>query len=571
MAEKLGGAEASRFHTEAGALAAVGAQSQEDDRFLLAWAGTLDGSSIPRDYAETGPAFLERVHGDGPLVLLDKKKRELLLATDRFGVHPLYFRRNGQGAVFATKTEALAVDPSAAREVDLQSVYNYAYFHMVPGPRSILRGVERLEPGEYVLLGEGELRRRARYWTPVYEDEIRVSERELAEEYRSRVRSAVQSCLSRARGRVGAFLSGGTDSSTVVGILRELGGEAPRAYSIGFEAEGFDESRYARIAAKHFGADHHQYVVTSKDVEETLPRLAEAYHEPFGNASAIAAYHCAQLARADGIGTLLGGDGGDEIFAGNARYGTQALFDYYRRLPASVRLSLIEPVLRALPRNGFSPLRKAQSYVRLANTPLPDRLEEYNFVNRMTPAAIFTTELLEAVRPETPLELLRRSFAEAPTKADLNRLLYLDLKFTLADNDLRKVEGACGMAGIEALYPFLDRDLVDFANRLPANLKLKGTKLRYFFKRASRGFLPDEILKKRKHGFGVPVGRWMRDYPSLRELAYDSLRSLERRGYLRSSFVTELMRLHQGEHPDYYGVMVYALTMLELWHQKHAP
>jgi asparagine synthase (glutamine-hydrolysing) len=236
-----------------------------------------------------------------------------------------------------------------------------------------------------------------------------------------------------------------------------------------------------------------------------------------------------------------------------------------------MRLSLIEPLLRALPQNGFPPLRKAQSYVRQANTPLPDRLEEYNFVNRMTPRAIFTAELLEAVRPEEPLELLRRSFADAPTRSDLNRLLYLDLKFTLADNDLRKVSGACEMAGIEALYPFLDRDLVDFANRVPANLKLKGTKLRYFFKRASRGFLPDEILAKRKHGFGVPVGRWMRDYPSLRDLAYDSLRSLERRGYLRSSFVSELVRLHQGEHPDYYGVMVYALTMLELWHQKHAP
>ncbi|MGH9390676.1 MAG: asparagine synthase-related protein, partial [Vicinamibacteria bacterium] len=296
-----------------------------------------------------------------------------------------------------------------------------------------------------------------------------------------------------------------------------------------------------------------------------------AYDEPFGNSSAVASYYCAALARADGVGTLLGGDGGDEIFAGNERYAKQAVFDYYLRMPAALRRFVVEPILGVLPKNGFAPLRKAQSYVRQANTPLPDRLEEYNFVNRMTPAAVFTPEFLAGARPEEPLDLLRRSFAEADTRSDLNRLLYLDLKFTLADNDLRKVGGTCEMSGVDVLYPFLDRDLVDFANRVPPGLKLKGTKLRYFFKRASEGFLPDAILKKRKHGFGVPCGRWMRDYAPLRDLSYDCLRSLEKRGYLRESFVSNLIALHRSEHADYYGVMVYVLTMLELWHRKHAP
>jgi asparagine synthase (glutamine-hydrolysing) len=368
---------------------------------------------------------------------------------------------------------------------------------------------------------------------------------------------------------VGAFLSGGTDSSTIVGVLRELAGDAPHAYSIGFAIEGYDESSYARIAAAHFGADHHQYVVTPEDVERSLPRIAAAYDEPFGNSSAVASYHCAELARADGVDAMLGGDGGDEIFAGNARYAKQAVFDYYRRLPASLRRSVIEPVLRILPENGFAPLRRAQSYVRQANIPLPDRLEEYNLINRMTPAAVFAPSFLAGVRTDEPIELLRRSFAEPETTSNLNRLLYLDIKFTLADNDLRKVSGTCEMAGVDVQYPFLDRELVDFANRVPPAIKLRGTRLRYFFKRASEGFLPDEILKKRKHGFGVPCGRWMRDRPALRELAYDSLRSLEKRGYLRESFVSNLIRLHQSDHADYYGVMVYVLTMLELWHRTH--
>ena len=569
MAERLGPGGVASFVAESGALAVSGEHSHEDDRFLVAWAGTLDFDSALRRYGDEGPALLGELRGDGPLVILDKRKREVLLATDRFGVHTVYFRPSDSGVVFATKAGALAAHPDAPRQIDPQAVFNYVYFHMVPGPRGVFRGVERLEPGEYVLVRAGELRR-ARYWKPRYEDASPSREAELREEYRARIRGAVRSCLSSARGKVGAFLSGGTDSSTIVGVLRELMGEAPQAYSIGFAIAGYDESSYARTAAAHFGADHHQYVVTPADVTEALPRIAEAYDEPFGNSSAVASYHCAELARADGVGTLLGGDGGDEIFAGNERYAKQAVFDYYLRMPAALRHFVVEPLLGVLPTNGFAPLRKAQSYVRQANTPLPDRLEEYNFVNRMTPAAVFTPEFLSSVRPEEPLELLRRSFAEAETRSDVNRLLYLDLKFTLADNDLRKVSGTCEMAGVDVLYPFLDRDLVDFANRLPPGLKLKGRKLRYFFKRASAGFLPDAILKKRKHGFGVPCGRWMRDHAPLRDLSYDCLRSLEKRGYLRESFVSSLMKLHQSEHADYYGVMVYVLTMLELWHRKHA-
>ena len=570
MAERLRSGDALTFIGESGTLACAGARTHEDDRFLISWAGTLDGESIAPRFGEEGPALLSKLGGDGPLVVLDKRKREVLLATDRFGVHTVYFFSRGSGVVFATKAGALTAHPDVPREIDPQAVFNYVYFHMVPGPRGVFRGVERLEPGEYALARGGDVRR-ARYWTPRYEDENPSREGELAEEYRTRIRGAVRSCLSSARGKVGAFLSGGTDSSTIVGVLRELTGEAPHAYSIGFAIEGYDESSYARTAAAHFGADHHQYVVTPKDVEEALPRIAEAYDEPFGNSSAVATYYCAELARTDGVGTLLGGDGGDEIFAGNERYAKQAVFDYYLKTPAALRHAVIEPLLGALPSNGFAPLRKAQSYVRQANTPLPDRLEEYNFVNRMTPAAVFMPEFLGRTRPEEPLDLLRTSFAEAETRSNLNRLLYLDLKFTLADNDLRKVSGTCEMAGVDVLYPFLDRDLVDFANRVPPDLKLKGTKLRYFFKRASEGFLPEAILKKRKHGFGVPCGRWMRDHVPLRDLSYDCLRSLEKRGYLRESFVSNLMKLHQSEHADYYGVMVYVLTMLELWHRKHAP
>jgi asparagine synthase (glutamine-hydrolysing) len=549
------------------AIGALGnARSFENPRFALAWTGALHPEAFVRRYVEAGP---EELGGRGALALFDKEKRELLLAVDRFGIQTLYVSRTPYGVAFASTLGALRRLPGFRWEVDPQSVFNYVYFHMVPAPRGIFRGIERLDPSEYLLARGGEVVRR-RYWKPRY-DESAASEAEFAEEFRIRVRAAVRSCLSGAAGKVGAFLSGGTDSSTVVGVLGELTGEAPRAYSIGFRTEGYDETSYARIAAKHFGADHHEYVVSPGDVMEALPLLAEAYDEPFGNASAVASYYCARMAREDGVSTLLGGDGGDEIFAGNERYATQQIFEYYARLPGVVRRGLLEPILGLAPANGLGLLRKAKGYVRKATTPLPDRLEDYNFVNRMEPEVIFTPELLSRVRPEEPLELLRRSYAEAETSSVLNRLLYLDIKFTLADNDLRKVGGTCAMAGVDVLYPFLDPDLVDFANRIPPRLKLKGTKLRYLFKRASEGFLPPEILKKKKHGFGVPVARWMRDETPLRELAYESLRSLVKRGYLRDDFVRNLIELHQGEHADYYGVMVYVLSMLELWHRKHAP
>ena len=188
----------------------------------------------------------------------------------------------------------------------------------------------------------------------------------------------------------------------------------------------------------------------------------------------------------------------------------------------------------------------------------------------MEAAHVFDEGFLATIRPDEPLDLLRDRYREAPTSSVLHRLLYLDLKFTLADNDLRKVGGTCALAGVDVRYPFLDHELIDFANRVPPKLKLKGQHLRYFFKRASEGFLPPEILTKPKHGFGVPCGRWMRDHEPLRELALDSLGSLKKRGYLSGAFIDQLTTLHQGEHVDYYGVMVWVLTMLELWHQHHA-
>lgn len=537
----------SQLHVEAkGALGVLGSACVRDRERLVGWDGELEP-------AERTPESLE---GNAAVVVLDYEARSVLLACDRFGIRTLYFFETDNGLVFASTIRSLAAHPAVSKEIDPQSIYNYIHFHMVPSPRGIYRGWQRLEPGELALFKNGTLERR-HYWQPSFDERAR-SEEELIAKFRIEMRRAVEKSLSRAEGKVGAFLSGGTDSSTVAGWVGELTGEPANTYSMGFEIEGYDESGYAQIAVKHFGTRHRDYVVTPQDLAEAAPRIAAAYDEPFGNASAVASYYCARLAKDDGVGTMLGGDGGDEIFAGNERYASQRIFDYYHMLPRALQ-TIVDTI----------PFRKARSYVRQARTPLPDRLEEYNFIHRMSPEAILSPDFLASVRTEEPLELLRKTYGEAPARSTLNRLLYLDWKFTLADNDLRKVGRTCEMAGIEVLYPFLEPELVDFANRVPSELKLRGRKLRYFFKRASEGFLPTEILAKQKHGFGVPCGRWMRDHQPLRELAYDSLSSLVRRGYLQQDFADQLRTLHQGEHTDYYGVMVWVLMMLELWHQNH--
>ena len=560
------------------------AHLESDDSYVCGWVGSLQwstarsdanaqkeghGAAVAAAYRERGPRLVEDLRGDYALAFLDLDEQELLLAVDRFGIRSLKYCPTPEGAAFATDGDALRAHPRVPSDVDVQSIYDFVYFHMVPSPRSVYRGWKKLLPGELVLVSKGH-RKHDRYWSPSYESPASFSEADGIREFRETMRDAVRSSLSAATGRVGAFLSGGTDSSTVAGLVGELTGEPAETFSIGFDVAGYDESSYADIAVRHFGANHHRYTVTPHDVVRGATRIAAAYDEPFGNASAVASLYCAELAKRDGIGTLLAGDGGDEIFAGNERYAKQKLFQHYYRLPAAIRQIVIEPLVEVLPETGLGPFDKAGSYVRQARIPLPDRLETYNFLSRMPPSEIFAPGFLASIRAEEPLELLRETFAEAPTRSMLHGLLYLDLKFTLADNDLRKVGRTCEMAGISVGYPFLDLALVELANRIPPDVKLKGQKLRYFFKKASEGFLPPEILTKPKHGFGVPCGVWMRDHPALRELAYDSLSSLVRRDYLSSDFVERLQRLHRGDHGGYYGVMVWVLTMLELWHQHHA-
>lgn len=511
-----------------------------------------------------GEAALTHLQGPFALALLRRPTQQLLLATDRFGIEPLYFRADFQTIGYSSHLTPLVV----GADLDPQALYNYVYFHYIPAPRTLYAGVSKLPAGHLLRWQPGRQAQLARYWQPDFaEHQTPGDDRELQAQLRALMAQAVERA-SPATGRVGAFLSGGLDSSSVVGTLAGLHKAPLETFSIGFDADGYDELPYARLVAAHFGARSHEHYVTPQDVLDSLPLVAAAYEQPFGNASAIPAYHCARLAREHGVDTLLAGDGGDEIFGGNARYAKQGRFEHYGRLPGWLR-GIIEPLTVPLA-NRVPVLGKLGSYVRQARIPLPGRLQAYNQVERLGPKNLFGADFLATIDRAEPLDVLQAEYAAAPAQHYVNRLLALDGKFTLADNDLPKVVGTAALAGVSVAFPMLDEDLVAFGYRLSIRQKVDGPALRPLFRSAMRGVLPDQTLGKSKHGFGLPFGVWLGSHAGLQELADASLGTLAGRGLFEPAFLARLRDELHRSHLAYWGELVWVLVMLEQWLQHHA-
>ncbi len=302
---------------------------------------------------------------------------------------------------------------------------------------------------------------------------------------------------------------------------------------------------------------------------QAIEKVAEYYDEPFANSSAIGGYYCALLAKENGVDTLLGGDGGDELFAGNERYATDKQFQIYQALPSWLRRDMIERVAKALPDTGA--LSLPQRYINRANIPNPDRIFSYSLFLSTDPAEVFEPDFLAEVSPDSWLNIAQQHFSR-PAASELNRFLYMDVKMTLGDNDIPKVTGTAEMAGVRARYPLLDHHLAEFSGRIPTELKLKRFEKRYIFKRAMKGILPDSILHKKKHGFGVPIASWFLQDSSLnnfmREVLCDP--GTRHRGIFRPAFLERLMDLHRHEHALYYGEVIWYLLVLELWQRRQS-
>ena len=529
-------------------------------------AGANQAALLIENYRSAGlPGALDRLGGSFSFFLLDTRTKQLFLSVDRFGIHPIYWSKRSGRLNFGSTADSVRLSEPTRPGVSNQSILNYLFFHMIPSPGTIYEDIFKL-PAAHYLEATGQNIQVRRYWRPSFSEDVSQDKKALEKELLDRLAGAVSNC--RDQERACAFLSGGLDSSTVSGMLAKASDETVDTYSIGFDAPGYDEIEYARIAARHFGTNAHEYYVTPEDVLDSLPRIMAFYDEPFGNSSAIPAYHCARIAAEDGHTRILAGDGGDEIFSGNARYAQQKVFDYYRLIPEWLKRYVLAPGIGILPEQSAL-ARKARNYIRQAETPLPRRLQEYNFYYRLGAGTIFDEDFLASVDPSIPQSIEDNLYSEPKEATSLNRMLYLDWHHTLADNDLRKVSRTCRMAGIDVSFPLLNDDLVDLSCRIPSAWKMPGNRLRGFYKDAVSDFLPSAIIDKKKHGFGLPFGIWMNEHPKLRELANDSLLSLKNRHFFKSTLIDRAVDLHRNEHSSYYGELIWILVSLEIWLTSH--
>lgn len=515
-----------------------------------------------KERGTSAPSF---VRGRFAAVLIQPKRRKVLAVTDRFATFSVCYSSVANGIRIGDRADDVA---GSGPDISSQSLFNFLFYHVIPAPTTVFAGVSRVPAGHSMEWRQGTTTCKP-YWTPKFARQSSAS----LEDQEARFLDIVESAVAREaeNGNVGAFLSGGTDSSTIAGMLCKVMGKPAKTYSIGFDASGYDEMEYARIAARHFGADHNEYYVTPEDLLEGIPKVAVHYDQPFGNSSSVPAWVCATRARSDGLDRVLAGDGGDELFGGNERYAKQRVFEQYALIPKVLRRYAFEPVSKLSGIDKVPLLRKAASYVQQSRVPLPDRLYTYNLLFRIGVENVLDPSFLESVDMEEPFTTQRRWWDDINARSSVDHMIAYDWKYTLADNDLPKVIGTAELAGLDVGFPLMSDELLEFSMELPPEWKLKGQTLRWFFKHALRDFLPEEVLRKQKHGFGLPFGVWACDHTKLQELARDSLGTLGTRGIVKPQFVKVLLDEYLPAHPGYYGEMVWILMMLEIWLQSHAP
>ena len=541
--------------------------------------GAGDGSEVPENartaallaalYERFGSSFVEKLRGGFSVVLWDRRERTLLAAIDGFGIKRLVYHRHARGLIVAARINAVAQYAKSNLQINPRAIANVLNYSANLAPETIFTGVHRLTPGTLLVASDGNPRLTT-FWDIRYDAGGDANEDRLSRELESVVeRSVAVHCKDDQFGALGAFLSGGTDSSTVVGMMARTGKEPVKTFSIGFQEQPFNELGYAEITAKKFHTEHHTYLVGPDECFDALPDIVRSFDEPYGNSSAIPTYFCARLAAENGVQALLAGDGGDELFGGNERYLSDKIFETYQTVPRLLRRGLIEPALALVPMDRGLP-GKARRYVRRSNLPRVERYFSYAFLCAHSPVDVLEKDFLSALGGESVLAIPSAHFNRAPATQHLDRLLYVDMKVTLADNDLPKVTCMSELAGIETRFPFLDRTVAEFSGCIPTRLKVKGSQKRYLFKKAFRNLLPIEVIRKKKHGFGIPVSTWMKTDKRMRELSRDTLLSRRAfgRGYFRRPFIEDLFSKYENDDSTYYGDTLWTFLTMELWHRQ---
>ena len=519
-------------------------------------------------YLRYGLEFFSRLRGSFALAIWDSRSEEMLIAVDRFAALPLSYYASDSELIFASQPRGIFASGRVQKEIDPDAVIAFLNYSVVPAPQSAFQSLAKIPGGCYLVWKRGKFELR-RYWDLLYSEIEDRPVKQLADTLLTSMSDAVRSYATDVENQeLGCFLSGGTDSSSILGLLTRHRGKKVNAFSIGFSEERFNELEYAFIAAKTYDANHSICLLSPEQTFPDVTAIAAAYDEPFGNSSVLPTFACLKLAREHGIKVMLAGDGGDELFGGNERYRTEQIYGLYNRVPSSLRRYLIEPLAFGLPAIG--PVGKARRYIERVRTGNPERYFQWLLLQTFPPGKVLSPEIQPTNGHSDLLRIARRHYEMAPASSELNRLLYIDIKMTLGDNDLPKVVRAAELAGVSVRFPYLDHPLADFSGRLPANLKVRGLEKRFLFKKATAGLLPEAILRKKKHGFGLPIGLWLKEHPMWRGLAEDILLDPQtyQRGYYQRAFVEELFRLMDADSTTYYGDLLWLFLMGELWHRN---
>jgi len=523
-----------------------------------------DTETIVHAYEEYGAGCTEHLRGMFAFAIWDARARELFMARDRVGKKPLYYTITpGDTLIFGSELKSLREHPEFRSDICVEALDAYLTFGYVPDPLTIFRDVHKLPPGYHLTFKDGRARVE-QYWDFPYEhsqENPARSEDECLEELRELLDEAVRLRME-ADVPLGAFLSGGVDSSTVVGLMARHATQPVKTFSIGFHEDSYNELKYAQIAAQRFGTDHHEFIVTP-DICEIVDELVWHFDEPFADSSAIPTYMVSKLARQH-VTVALSGDGGDELFGGYTRYALDRKRSGFASLPRLVRQGVMQPLGRSLPHGAWG-----RNYLHnVALDPLDRYIEDVSVFTRLNKPSLYTDDFRQQLGTCEAAKRFRDYAAHSRADNPLDPLLYLDSKTYLPGDILTKVDRMSMAVSLEARAPLLDHKLIEFVcTRIPASMKMKGLEPKHIFKRAVRDLVPTEILDRPKQGFGIPIDQWINQ--QLRERVRGTLTEARtmQRGFIEPRYVKLLLDEHERGRRDH-ATELWTLFMLELWQRK---
>jgi len=525
-----------------------------------------DTEAIVHAYDQYGDDCPKHLRGMFAFAIWDERTAELFLARDRVGKKPLLYAQVSGQFVFGSEFSALFQHPAVSKDVDFEALNRYLSFMCVPAPLTAYRAIRKLEPGHSLRYRNGEIRIQ-RYWQPDFSHKLDISEQEAGERTIEILRDAVKVRLM-SEVPLGAFLSGGIDSSAVVALMSEESSAPVKTFSIGFEEQDFSELHHARRVAEHVGADHHEFIVRP-DALEVLPLLVEHYGEPYADSSAIPTYYVARETRKH-VTVALNGDGGDESFAGYERYAAMQLAERYRRIPAALREVVLRRAVEAMPSSPTERgrVKDVKRFVQAASLPKVERyLRWVSVFDSDAKQDLYTESFSRETDAAAATRMLDPWFARANGGGIVDAVLLTDIMTYLPNDLLVKVDIATMANSLEARSPFLDHHVMEFAASLPSKYKLRGLTTKYLLKRVLQKLLPAENIERRKMGFGVPISHWLRGklQPFLRETILSD--KALKRGLLRPEEVQRIVELHTRGERDYAN-QLWTLLMMELWFQR---